>query len=422
MIYSDVLTLSDVPLVPGLVCAQNTHRSLQVCLLRLAVCARQPQLDLKTRSFFQEQDRVLALRTYRMALRQGERSLQVHTAALGTCLLDTPLDTRRSDLDTALAIYSSVQADGTVLDTRFYNMLISIAGRCGELERALGFLEDMEATGVARSGDTAANAVQAALLCGDRSAALRVYRHFLDDPESPTPAPRAFNALINAHATAADLPAAVEVLRELAAAGLRPTGGTVAALIGACQRSHQHELAFVAATVARTRGILWDSYIGFALVRTAFNKIRLLWAPPLGYPLAISTAEAKSRAATAGVTLPDTGVDEGWPEGHSDGNWPPAPGQWPGSAPTGVSSAAAMAGDPALAERLLHALSGRPGLEVEGDGPPNIDAWRDRAHGVYRCANAGCCHHNSCCLCRRRIWDDVAPAGHRSRRCPAGAT
>lgn len=356
-----------------------------------SVCTPTP-VRPENASCFQEKDRVLALRTYRMALRQGEHSLQVHTAALGSCLLDAPLDTRLPDLDSALQIYRSAQADGTVLDTRFYNTLILIAGRCGELERALGFLEDMEATGVTKSGDTAATAVQAALLCGDRAAALRIYRHFLDDSASPPPAPKAFNALINAHAAAADLPAAVEVLRELAAAGLRPTGGTVAALIGACQRSRQHELAFAAAAVARTRGIAWDSYIGFALVRTAFNKIRLLWAPPLGYPPAISTAEAEALAAAAGVTLPDTGVDVAWLEEHADRHWLPAPGQWPRGVPTKVSSAAAASGDPALAERLLHALSGRPGLEIEGDGPLNVDIWRDRAHGVYRCADAGRVH------------------------------
>jgi hypothetical protein len=52
------------------------------------------------------------------------------------------------------------------------------------------------------------------------------------------------NELVSAFAAARDMPAAVAVLEEAVAAGVTPQGGTVAALIGGCQRVHACELAF----------------------------------------------------------------------------------------------------------------------------------------------------------------------------------
>ena len=297
---------------------------------------------------------MLALRTYRNAVRQQQAPLRVHTAALGACLLDTPLDTRRADLETALSIYSHVQAAGMPLDTRFFGGLVAVAGRARDLPRVLAILDDMATAGITPCGETAAAAVTACLACGDRTEAARAYRAFLDSA-GPPPAARAFTALIAAHGAAGELPGAVRVLEELAAAGLRPTAPTVAALAGACQRAKRHELAFAVGNAARSCGVPLNGAIGFVLIRTAFNKIRLLWAPPDGYPIAVPPPGT----ASDGGAAPAAASEEEEDEGDSDE-------------------------DAELSERLLRALSGRPGQRVKGDGAPVVAAWRDRAHVVYR--------------------------------------
>lgn len=52
------------------------------------------------------------------------------------------------------------------------------------------------------------------------------------------------NSLINACVEAGDMAAAADVLQATVASGAVPQSGTVAALLGGCQRAGAHELAF----------------------------------------------------------------------------------------------------------------------------------------------------------------------------------
>lgn len=52
------------------------------------------------------------------------------------------------------------------------------------------------------------------------------------------------NSLISACAEAGDMAAAADVLEATVAAGAVPQSGTIAALLGGCQRAGAHELAF----------------------------------------------------------------------------------------------------------------------------------------------------------------------------------
>lgn len=206
------------------------------------------------------------------------------------------------------------------------------------------------------------------------------------------------NVLINACAEAGDMAAAVDVLEATVAAGAVPQSGTIAALLGGCQRVGAHELALQVpvppcpvhqlrvppcygagmwcgirpfthlsrvqvAKAGVARGIPTDGTTGFILLRVCFNKIRRLWTGSGGggYPLPLPSSYDGGGAASNGA---------GKREQHRGGNDGDAEdcGDWP--------------------DRMMHAVTGRVGVAVREDGPDDPVAWRNRAHSIYRCASS----------------------------------
>lgn len=235
----------------------------------------------------------------------------VHTAALAACSADTPPTSvasrasesaaaRAEGLRVAQAVYALRRAERLKVDAQFFEHLIAAAGRAGSLRAAVGFLDDMARARVPPRSETFAAAVLAAVACGDRAAAARLLDAALAQmPHREPPGANAFTGLIAAHARAGDLPAAVRTLEQLVAAGRRPTRGTITALVGACQRAARPRLAFAAAAAARAGGVAVDDALGLQLARAAFNAIRQLWLPGLGYPLPLSERELRAAAAAA---------------------------------------------------------------------------------------------------------------------------
>lgn len=200
------------------------------------------------------------------------------------------------------------------------------------------------------------------------------------------PMEEAFTNLVAQHGATFDLAGAVSAMEGLVAAGHTPSTTTVAALAGAAQRAGAYELVFAIAAAARARGLPPTRMLAFQLVRACFDRLRFM-----GWGREAATS-AVAAAATRGVNRESRSI-RSWPliTGAQVGVLGPASAAAAAAAAAAnVADAVAAAGDGsaamrALSERALHALTGRGGLGVSGDGPKDACAWRDRADGVYRC-------------------------------------
>ena len=79
------------------------------------------------------------------------------------------------------------------------------------------------------------------------------------------------------------LPWQVAALSDMRAAGHAPDLFTFTALINACQRANEAELAFEVLKVMKQRGFEVDEVLCFILVRLCYNRLRSAWRPG-GYP------------------------------------------------------------------------------------------------------------------------------------------
>ena len=275
-----------------------------------------------------------------IALRSKMCNLYVHTAALDACVLSSKLDTRAVDLATAIRIYESVQSEGIKLDERFMEVLMTAFGKNGALDHAFALLDDMAAYNMPLSSTTVSVLVSSCLSASDLPRAMQTYARF-KDKDGILPNIRCIDLLINALGERRDLDGAITMVCDLIAAGLVPSTTTFAAILQACQYAGAHELAFEVLKVMRQRGIRVDRVLAMTLFRVCYNKIRLLWAPASGYPLAhLSTADE----IPASISLPV-------PEERT--------------------------------AALLHALTGRTTEAPKNDGSGNVRMWRDRAHQVH---------------------------------------
>ena len=84
--------------------------------------------------------------------------------------------------------------------------------------------------------------IQACIECGDLGRARKLYAGMRAAGQVPTL--KAFNSLINAYGRAMRLGDTVSLVKDLVGAGIRPDMRTFAAVLGACQRANEPELAF----------------------------------------------------------------------------------------------------------------------------------------------------------------------------------
>ena len=84
--------------------------------------------------------------------------------------------------------------------------------------------------------------IQACIECSDLGKARELYSSMRADGQVPTL--KAFNSLINAYGRAMRLGDTVSLVKDLVSMGIRPDMRTFAAILGACQRANEPELAF----------------------------------------------------------------------------------------------------------------------------------------------------------------------------------
>ncbi len=84
--------------------------------------------------------------------------------------------------------------------------------------------------------------IQACIDCGALERARQLYAAMQEQGRAPSL--QALNNLINAHGRACRLGDVVSLVQDLAAAGMRPDAFTFAAILNACQRANEAELAF----------------------------------------------------------------------------------------------------------------------------------------------------------------------------------
>lgn len=166
-----------------------------------------------------------------------------------------------------MGIYRDAVAASIPLDAKFFDVLLTVAGRACDLTAVHSILADFHSSGVPPSTDTPAAAVDAFLTCGSLPDALEIFYVLVYGVPSPPPTPgglpqppdpfhhgvvpsrRAFIMLIVAQAAAGDFAAAVALLEQQVALGITPDAGTLAAVVSACGRADAHELAYRALQV-----------------------------------------------------------------------------------------------------------------------------------------------------------------------------
>ena len=84
--------------------------------------------------------------------------------------------------------------------------------------------------------------LQACIECGDLGKARQLYHSMQAQGRAPTL--KAFNNLINAYGRAMRLGDTVSLVKDLVSTGITPDVRTFAAILGACQRADEPELAF----------------------------------------------------------------------------------------------------------------------------------------------------------------------------------
>lgn len=84
--------------------------------------------------------------------------------------------------------------------------------------------------------------IQACIECNDLGKARQLYHSMRAQGQAPTL--MAFNNLINAYGRAMRLGDTVSLVKDLVSTGIKPDVRTFAAILGACQRADEPELAF----------------------------------------------------------------------------------------------------------------------------------------------------------------------------------
>ena len=91
----------------------------------------------------------------------------------------------------------------------------------------------------------------------------------------------ALNNLINAHGRASRLGDVVSLVEDLAAAGMRPDAFTFAAILNACQRANEAELAFDVYRQAPQSGVITPKLLERYTFHDGAHKSCLRWCSML---------------------------------------------------------------------------------------------------------------------------------------------
>ncbi|CAL8460572.1 g101 [Coccomyxa elongata] len=219
----------------------------------------------------------MAIRVYHKALRERcNAALLVYASAIASCRAAKPVD-----LVTAMDIYSDMQRNGVQADECLYATLMGVAGAAGQLELAFNLQDEMVLDGIQPSKLSQSTLIQACIDCGSLERARQVYAAMGEQGRAPSL--QAMNNLINAHSRACRLGDVVSLVEDLVAAGMRPDAFTFAAILNACQRANEAELAFDVYRMMKQRGHVVDEAVCFILVRLCYNQLRDSWYPG-GYP------------------------------------------------------------------------------------------------------------------------------------------
>eukprot|EP00887_Chlorella_sp_A99_P002066 scaffold18.g2066.t1 len=203
-------------------------------------------------------DKELALRVYRKARREGcATGVYVYAAAVSACLRakdGCDLEARPGRLRplehgtrAAMGVYSDLQLAHVEADARFYGLLLTLAGRAGDLQLVLQLQGEMEREGLP--------------------------------------------------------PCQVEE------GGLKPDRYTFAAILSACCRANEAEIALDVARAMKQRGVPLDEVTAFLLLRCCYDRLHQSWAPG-GYPPR-HPAHHPSGEAAAAAAAHDSGLGPG---------------------------------------------------------------------------------------------------------------
>lgn len=322
-------------------------------------------------------DKALALRVYRKAQREGCGStLMVYSAAVYACIQASG----GCDSDEAMNIYSDMQRNGVVPDNQFYGMLMRAAGAHGDLDSVLGLQAEMRHEGLRPCAGTSSALIAVFIRNDCLTEAQSEYRMLRAAGQWPDL--YALNALLNAYANRFRLGDVVSLVCEMAEGGLRPDAFTFTAILNACQRADEAELALDVARLMKLHGVRMDESHANTLLRMCYNRLRQSWVPG-GYPP--HKAEAAGGAGSAAL---------------------------PGSRRTQER------------QRLLEALTPR-GRRVELREPVEV-AWLSQAFAIYReaVANMGkpsMCTLNRVLMCMRVAWEGKQAADGPAAALPAEA-
>lgn len=150
-----------------------------------------------------------------------------------------------ANLDTALEIYNDVQRKGVDPDSKYFSALMEVAGRCGKLDVAFALQEEMEAHGIEACTDSCSALISACLWVGDVNRACEVYKYMTKKYVYPNMSE--INRLIIACGANHRMGDILIFVEDAVRLGCVLDITTYTAIICACQRADEPELAFAVA-------------------------------------------------------------------------------------------------------------------------------------------------------------------------------
>ncbi|GMH32599.1 hypothetical protein BSKO_00433 [Bryopsis sp. KO-2023] len=218
-------------------------------------------------------DNELALKVYHRALLEGKpRTVVLYTAATRACISEAG-----ADMEEALQIYNSLQRAEVEPDDQYFAALMIVAGRCGNVDLAFALQDEMEEQGIPFSPATCSALISAALWNDDVEKACMAYRMMTSIEVYPNV--EQINSLIMACGASGRMGEVVNVVEEMIETGKKPDVPTYTAIISACQRAGEADLAFAVAREMLKLRLKVDEGICFCLLRVCYNGLVDSWYP-----------------------------------------------------------------------------------------------------------------------------------------------
>lgn len=253
-------------------------------------------------------DKDLALRVYHKALREGcSDELVIYSAAVNACVKSRT----GADVSSAMEIYADLQRAGVTPDSAFYGALMTAAGRAGDLDLTLDLQAEMTREGLRPCSGTESALITVQVLQGRLSEAAGIYRRM--QKAGVVPHQHAMNAMINAHAKELRLGDVVSLVCDMVEAGTEPDGFTLAAVLSACRRCDEAELALDVYRVMRMRGMVIEEIHVRLLIQICYSRLRQSWesaaqpSPRTALPITVHAGtghRAQERAKLLAALVP----------------------------------------------------------------------------------------------------------------------